>query len=89
MKNKEHELITVILSQRERDLIADHTLADPDYSNRFRTTEKNGTTLSAHFTTDELDDLLGYVAAEANHSKSKKIERELDKLYSKLEELEP
>ena len=89
MKNKEHELIAVILSQRERDLIADHTLADSEYSNRFKTTEKKGTTLTAHFTADELDDLLGYVAAEANHSKSKKIEKELDKLYSKLQELEP
>ena len=81
--------ITVVVTKRERDLIDDHTFADPDYSKRFKLNKKDTTTLSAQFSAEELDDLLGSVAAEANHSKSTKLRKELDALYEKLEELEP
>jgi hypothetical protein len=30
------------------------------------------------------NDLLGYIAAEANHTKSKKLQKELDALYDRL-----
>jgi len=36
------------------------------------------------FTLDELDELAGYVAAEANHSKVKKLEEELRRLYARF-----
>jgi hypothetical protein len=38
------------------------------------------------YTLDDLDELLGHVAAEANHSKSKKLGKELDALYARLHE---
>ncbi len=85
-KNKNK--ITIVLTQRERDLIDHHTFADPDYIKRFKLNKKNTTTLSAQFSPEELEDLLGYVAAEANHSKSKKLQKELDALYEKLQELD-
>jgi hypothetical protein len=31
-----------------------------------------------------LDDLAGYVAAEANHAKNKKLQRELQRLFSRI-----
>ena len=37
-----------------------------------------------HFTLDDLDELVGYVAAEANHAKVKRLEKELRRLYSRL-----
>ena len=37
------------------------------------------------YTLEDLDELLGYVAAEANHSKSKKLQAELDALYDRLQ----
>lgn len=89
MKHEENKTVTIVLTRRERDLIAQHTFADPDYSKRFTLNKKNPTTLSARFSAEELDDLLGYVAAEANHSKSKRLQKELDALYEKLQELEP
>jgi hypothetical protein len=33
---------------------------------------------------DDLDELAGYVAAEANHAKIKKIEKELRQLYARI-----
>ena len=36
-------------------------------------------------TVEELDYLLGFIAAEANHSKNKDIEAALDDLYDGLE----
>ncbi|HLH38048.1 MAG TPA: hypothetical protein VKX39_02780, partial [Bryobacteraceae bacterium] len=36
------------------------------------------------FTLDDLDELAGYVAAEANHAKVKKLEKELRQLYSRI-----
>jgi plasmid stabilization system protein ParE len=36
---------------------------------------------------DDLDELAGYVAAEANHAKVKKLEKELRRLYSRIAEV--
>jgi hypothetical protein len=43
--------------------------------------------ISIHFTIDELEDLLGYIAAEANHSDDRKLVNRLEKLYDRLDEL--
>ncbi len=34
---------------------------------------------------EEVDEILGYVAAESNHAKSRKIQTELDRLAGMLE----
>jgi len=39
---------------------------------------------SYRFTLDELDELAGYVAAEANHAKVKKLKKELRGLYARI-----
>jgi hypothetical protein len=36
------------------------------------------------FTLDDLDELAGYVAAEANHAKFKKLEKELRQLCGRI-----
>ena len=36
------------------------------------------------FTLEDLDELAGYVAAEANHAKDKKLEKELYRLYARI-----
>jgi hypothetical protein len=33
---------------------------------------------------DELDELAGYVAAEANHARVKKLEKELRRMYARF-----
>jgi hypothetical protein len=34
---------------------------------------------------DDIEEVQGYVAAEANHTKNKKLQRELDRLFDKLQ----
>jgi hypothetical protein len=36
------------------------------------------------FTLDDLDELAGYVVAEANHARVKKLEKELRQLYGRI-----
>lgn len=44
-----------------------------------------GGKLIVKYSLDELDELLGYIAAEANHAENEKLERDLDRLYDRLE----
>ena len=62
----------------------DHTLAGPELTNALRRAPLVDERHVASYTLGALDALLGYVAAEANHSTDKKIRRELDALYDRL-----
>jgi hypothetical protein len=52
-----------------------------------RKTPGSGDRLSGKFTLDELDDIRGYVAAEAKHTRARSSKRELDALYDRLQRL--
>jgi len=43
--------------------------------------------LNFGYTLDDLDQLLGHIAAEANHCKSKKLQRELHELFDRLRDV--
>ena len=73
------------LNQRERDLIISHTFADESITNRLRVIPQSGQRPVFHFTLDELDELLGDVAAEANHAKNKVLQEQLDQLCDRIE----
>jgi hypothetical protein len=79
------EAVEVSFSVRDAELVRDHTLADPEYVQRLKPSRGSDGRLVGKFTLDDLDDLLGYIAAEANHAKSKKIQKELDGLYDRLQ----
>jgi hypothetical protein len=68
---KEHETVPLELDERERDLIISHTFADESLTNRLRVVSQPGPRPVFRFTLDELDELVGDVAAEANHAKNK------------------
>jgi len=78
------EKVPLELTERERDLIMKHTFADSDLTNRLRIVPSPGRRPVYRFTLDDLDELAGYVAAEANHAKVKKLETELRRLYSRI-----
>ena len=78
------EAVEVVFSPVDAELVREHTFADPEYLRRFRATPGSGGRLVGKFSLDDLDDLLGYVAAEANHTKSKKLQKQLDSLYDRL-----
>lgn len=72
------------LSDRERDLILTHTFAGDDLTGPLRVVQGPGQPRAYHFTLDDLDELAGYVAAEANHAKNKKLGQELHRLHARI-----
>lgn len=81
------EKISLELSDRERTLILEHTFSDEELTNRLRIVPKPGERPIFGFTLGDLDELAGFVAAEANHTKGKKLRKELGHLFGRIEEL--
>jgi len=81
------EKVPLELTERERDLIINHTFADNNLTNRLRVVPSPGRRPFYRFTLDDLDELAGYVAAEANHAKFKKLEKELRQLCGRIEDV--
>ena len=77
------EKVTVRMTARDRELLLEHTLGDAEYAERLDSAP-NGKGLVGLYTLDDLEDILGYVAAQANHTEDKKLRRELDALYDRL-----
>ena len=78
------EKIPLESNERERDLIMKHTFADNNLTDHLRVVPHPGQRPFYRFTLDDLDELAGYVAAEANHTKVKKLEKELRQLYNRI-----
>lgn len=72
----------VKLTMRERDLIRDETFCDPHYT-KLAVVDGKGIRLDVAL--DEIEDIQGYIAAEANHTENKKLQKELDNLFGKLQ----
>ena len=72
------------LSDRERELILRHTFAGDDLTRRLRIVSRGGKSAVCRFTLGELDELAGYVAAEANHAKDKKLKKQLAALFNRI-----
>jgi hypothetical protein len=81
------ENVSLELTERESDLIMRHTFAGNNLTDRLRIVPSLGRRPSYRFTLDDLDELAGYVAAEANHAKVKKLEKELRQLYGRIAEV--
>lgn len=82
---KADETVPLELDQRERDLIISHTFAHESLTGRLRAVPLSGQRPVFHFTLDELDELVGDVAAEANHAKNKVLQEQLDQLCERIE----
>lgn len=78
------EAVPLELTERERDLIMNHTFAGNSLTDRLRIVPSPGRRPIYRFTLDDLDELAGYVAAETNHAKVKKLEKELRQLYGRI-----
>jgi Plasmid pRiA4b ORF-3-like protein len=82
---KADETVPLELNHRERDLIISHTFADESLTDRLRIAPRPGQRPVFHFTLDEPDELIGDVAAEANHAKNKVLQEQLDQLCDRIE----
>jgi len=79
--------ILVTLTLKERDLILNCMVLENYLIKMLKIAVIKNNQIYIHFTIDELEDLLGYIAAEANHLDHKKLVTRLEKLYDKLDEL--
>jgi hypothetical protein len=82
---KPDETVPLELNERERGLILSHTLADEELTNRLRVVPKKGARPIFRFTLDDLNELGGFVAAKANHTNDKKLRKELDRLFDRIQ----
>jgi len=81
------EKVEVTFTGRERELVLQHTLAGPDVTDSLDRAGQADGRFVVRYTLEDLDELLGYIAAEANHSKSKRLQKELDALHERLQRL--
>ena len=72
------------LNDLECELILNHTFADDDLTDRLGIVPPPSEPPVDRFKLDDLDGLAGYVAAEANHAKVKKLEKALRRLYARI-----
>lgn len=75
------------LSPSERKLLLENVLVPLDLIKRIRLTLIKDGKAEFHFTLDELEELAGYIAAEAIHATSKKMENKLNKIYLRIFEI--
>jgi hypothetical protein len=80
------EKVAVAFTARERALVIDHTVAGLELTEPLEAARLTRGKYTVHFSLDDLDDLLGHVAAEANHCKSKSLRKELDALFARLQD---
>src|SRR4030042_4685367 len=74
--------LPVKLTLRERDLIHNETLCDPDFT-KFSVIDGKG--IKIDLSLDDIEEIQGYIAAEANHTENKKLQKELDHLFKKFQ----
>ena len=78
--------VEVLLSPAERDLVLEHTFAGPNLTERLKLARVAETKLAVRYTLDDLDELIGYVAAEANHTEDAALQEALDALYQRIKD---
>jgi hypothetical protein len=79
------QTVALKLSSRERELIFAHTFADDELTAPLRIVPTSNKASVYSFTLDDLEELAGYVVAEANHAKDKKLQKELNQLFARME----
>jgi flagellin-specific chaperone FliS len=79
---KYKEEVSVEFSKREMDLLLNETFVGDTY---FLSADKSGSNFKVNLDLGKLEDIIGHLAAAANHAANEKLEKELDALYDKIE----
>ncbi|HWP92659.1 MAG TPA: hypothetical protein VNN20_10750 [Thermodesulfobacteriota bacterium] len=74
--------LPVKFTQREWRLIRDKIYYNPDFA-KLAVVEGKG--VRADLSLGDIEEIQGYVAFEANHTKNLKLQKELDRLFAKLQ----
>ena len=72
---------------RERDLVLERAFISPEVEERLRLATVKGAKLEAGLTLDDVDELQGSVAADANHCTDSKVQRQLYVVFDRLVQL--
>jgi hypothetical protein len=83
-KIEQGEKVEIAFTPRDRELVLRHTLAGPEVARPLTMSRRTDGRHVVRYTLDDIDDLLGFIAAEANHTKDRKLQRELRGLYDRL-----
>lgn len=86
MKDKARN-ISLWVNKQEFALLDEACLFGADADENLDNPEKEKGGYRIYFTSEELDDLAGFVAAGANHETSRRNQERWDKLYAKIESL--
>ena len=76
--------LPVRLSARERDLVVEKAFLDPEVERALQRASAVGSKLVVNLNLDDIDDLLGCVAAEANHCDDPRVHSVLDTVCDRL-----
>lgn len=82
------EKVEVALTETERALILEQTFIDTATERLLSLAVSRGTGLVFRMTMEDLDDLLGHVAATANHARTGKLQDQMDGIYDRLKDVE-
>lgn len=74
--------LPVILTLKERDIIRDMTVGVPDFGKLGIVEGKN---IKLMMSLDDIEDVQGYLAAEANHTENKILQKQLDRIFQKFQ----
>jgi hypothetical protein len=74
--------LPVYFSKEELRLIRERTFVHPDFG-RLAGAERGK--LKLELSLDDIEEVQGYIAAEANHTKNRKVQRQLDSIDEKLQ----
>ena len=83
-KIKGGQKVEVRFSPSERVLVLEGTFTGSELTTALRRAKLDAGKYVVRYTLDDLDELLGFVAAEANHSTDKKLRKNLDALYTRV-----
>jgi hypothetical protein len=80
-------IIEINLTTQERDLIVNNTFADPALIEPLEERPAKDNMITVYYSPENLEELLGFIAAEANHKEDKNLGAALDSLHDKLADI--
>lgn len=84
---KPTDKVPLELNPSERKVLLDNVFDPPNLLKRIKLSPITNGKLEFRFTLDELEELAGYIAAEANHTTTKKLQKTLDKIFLRIDKI--
>lgn len=82
------EKVPVRITERQRDLILEHTFIGDELIRPLRLAEVKGKYIEVWLSLSDIDELQGWIAAHANHTGDRRLQRDLDRTYARIRKVE-